>query len=71
MAKRAGLIPKAPCGRIILNAGAKRVSQGAVDEFTDVLQEIAQQIASDSTKIAKHSGRKTIHGDDVKLAAKR
>ena len=71
MAKRSGLIPKAPCGRILLNAGAKRVSQSAIDEFTDMIQDIAQDIATTATKIAKHSGRKTVQGADVKLAAKR
>ena len=68
--KRNTIIPKAPVARILLNAGAKRVSADAVDEFVDVLSTIAEEISVQSVKIAKHSGRKTIQEGDVRLAAK-
>ena len=70
MGRKTSTIPKAPVGRILMNAGAKRVSAEAVDAFTDVLTEIAEKIAAQAAKIAKHSGRKTVHEGDIKLAAK-
>ncbi len=68
--RRVGIIPKAPLARILINAGAKRVSAGAVDAFTDVIQDLAESIATQASKIAKHSGRKTVQEGDIKLAAK-
>jgi len=70
MGKRASIIPKAPVGRILVNGGAKRVSASAVDAFTEVLTSIAEKISTQAVKIAKHSGRKTVHEGDIKLAAK-
>ena len=68
--KRSNIIPKAPVARILMNAGAKRVSADAVDEFVDVLTAITEDIATQAVKIAKHSGRKTVQHGDIKLAAK-
>ena len=64
------IIPKAPLGRILMNSGAKRVSQSALDAFCEIMEDIAKDIGTQANKIAKHAGRKTIHGDDIKLAAK-
>lgn len=70
MGRRITVIPKAPFGRILMKAGAKRVSSDAMGTFTEVLIEKTEAIATQSVKIAKHSGRKTVHDGDVKLAAK-
>lgn len=64
-------IPKAPCARILVNAGAKRVSDSAAAAFSDTIEEIAMEIAEQAARIAKHSGRKTVLEDDVKLAARK
>ena len=69
-AKHTTVIPKAAVGRILFKAGAKRVSQSAVDEFATVLMNMAEQIATQSAKIAQHAGRKTIHEGDIRIAAK-
>lgn len=68
--KRATTIPKAPIGRILANSGAKRISASAVDAFTDVMEDYAEKISTQAVKIAKHSGRKTVHEGDIKLAVK-
>jgi len=70
MGRKTSTIPKASVARILMKAGAKRVSQDAVDAFTDVLTDMAIKISSKAAQISKHAGRKTVHDGDVKLAAK-
>ena len=70
MGRKTSTIPKASVARILMKAGAKRVSAGGVDAFADVLTDIAVKISSKAAQIAKHTGRKTVHEGDVKLAAK-
>jgi len=64
------IIPKAPLGKIMQNVGAKRVSNGALDTLSDYLIDYATEIAERAAKIARHSGRKTVKKDDVKIAVK-
>ncbi len=70
MGRKTTTIPKASVARMLMKAGAKRVSADAVDSFTDILTDKAIRISSKAADIAKHSGRKTIHEGDVRLAAK-
>jgi len=70
MGRKGTTIPKASVARILMKAGAKRVSQGAVDAFTEVLTDIGVKISSRAAEISKHAGRKTVHEGDVRLAAK-
>ncbi|MBI2548475.1 NFYB/HAP3 family transcription factor subunit [Candidatus Woesearchaeota archaeon] len=69
--KRANVIPYAPMGRILQNAGAKRVSQASLEVFASIVTDIAEDIGKRAWEIAKHSGRKTIHEEDIRLAAKK
>jgi histone H3/H4 len=61
-------LPIAPFGKILKDAGAKRVSKSAAKEFAVVTEEIADKIAADAVKLSKHAGRKTVVSDDIKLA---
>ena len=70
MGRKTSTIPKASVARILVKAGAKRVSQDGVDAFTDVLTDIAIKISKKAADISKHAGRKTVHEGDVRLAAK-
>lgn len=70
MARNISIIPKAPFARILMDAGAKRVSAEAIDAFADVITDIAEEISTKAAKIAQHSGRKTIHDGDIKLAVR-
>jgi DNA-binding protein len=70
MPKKISLIPKAPTARIMLNAGASRVSKDAMFFFGTMLEEYALDISKKAAMIAKHSGRKTIKGKDLRLAMK-
>ncbi|MFH1134187.1 MAG: histone family protein [Nanoarchaeota archaeon] len=71
MPKQTSTIPKAPLARILMNAGAKRVSVDALEAFSEILETKTTEIASQAAKISKHSGRKTVQSGDVTLAAKR
>ena len=64
-------IPKAPVARILMQAGAKRVSADAAATFADVLHDLALRIGEKAVLIARHSGRKTVHEGDIKLAARK
>jgi len=44
--RNTSVMPKAPVARILLKSGAKRVSQPATDAFSEVLREIAEDIAT-------------------------
>jgi len=68
--KRTSLIPKAPVARILMNAGAKRVSADAIDVFAEIIEDIGKKISQRAAKIAQHSGRKTVQEGDIKLASK-
>jgi len=68
--RKTSIIPKAPVGRILMNAGAKRVSASAVNAFAEVILGIAESIASKAAKVAKHSGRKTVQEEDIRISAK-
>ena len=68
--KRVTVIPKAPVARIILNSGAKRVSQEAVDAMVELLEKKGTEIASQALKNCTHAGRKTVHASDIKLASR-
>jgi len=63
-------ISPAPATRILMNAGAKRVSAEASKEFSELLHKVATEISERAVMIAKHSGRKTVQSGDVKLAVK-
>jgi len=56
--------------RILKKAGAERVSDESADELRRVMEEIADVIAKNAVDMASHAGRKTIKGEDVKLASK-
>ncbi|MFC1728268.1 histone [Nanoarchaeota archaeon] len=68
--RKVSIIPKAPVGRILMNAGAKRVSADAINAFADVIEGLARDVAEKAAQIAKHSGRKTVQEGDIKIAAR-
>lgn len=70
MQRETHIVPRAPVARIILQAGAKRVSADAADAFADIIYDIALEYARKAAQISKHAGRKTVNASDIKLAAK-
>jgi histone H3/H4 len=62
-------LPLAPVERILKKAGM-RVSDDAVKEFAQLLEEITSDISAEAVAIAKSKNKKTVSAEDV-LAAKR
>lgn len=60
--------PRAPVERIMRKAGADRVSQGAVNILKDSVEELAEEIASDSVDFSKNDGRSEVTKEDIKAA---
>jgi histone H3/H4 len=56
--------------RILKKAGAERVSDESADELRRVIENVADSIAKSAIDMASHAGRKTVKGEDVKLASK-
>lgn len=62
--------PLLPLEKIARKAGGERVSRDAIVAMRDLLLEISDKIAIDSVAIARHAGRVTVKGKDIKLAAR-
>ena len=65
------LLPRLPFERILKKAGAKRVSQSALEAFAQVMEDKLMDIAKEAVALTKHAGRKTVLPEDVRLAYKR
>jgi histone H3/H4 len=57
--------------KLIKNAGAKRVSADAITKMNEILSDWGKNIAKYAVEIARHSGRKTVKENDIKLASQR
>ncbi|MFW6128494.1 MAG: histone family protein [Halobacteriota archaeon] len=64
------VLPTAPIDRLMRNAGAARVSEAASKKMVDALEDYTTEIARKAVDIARHSGRKTVKAEDIKLALK-
>ncbi|MEM0074561.1 MAG: NFYB/HAP3 family transcription factor subunit [Candidatus Micrarchaeaceae archaeon] len=62
------MISKSAAKRILLDSGAKRVSNEAAEAFANYLNRVSYTIASKAVRLAKHAKRKTVEKDDVELA---
>ena len=67
-------LPLAAVMRIMRKAGkdvgVDRVSIDAAKLFSEELSDIADDLARECVKYAKHTGRKTVKPEDVKVAVK-
>lgn len=66
-----GILPKLPFERLMKKAGAKRVSEDALEEMAKVLEEKLTEISKEAALLAQHAGRKTILDEDVRIAKKK
>ena len=63
-------LPLAAMEKILKQGGAERVSDKAKVALKNVIEEIANEIAVKSIKLAVHAGRKTVKAEDIKFAVK-
>ena len=54
--------------RILLSAGPSRVSEGAIGELREVLEEVGFRISKEAVSYLAQSGRKTVKLKDIKIA---
>ncbi|MFT4297893.1 MAG: histone family protein [Candidatus Woesearchaeota archaeon] len=63
-------MPLASMEKIMIEAGAERVSEDAKKELKRILEDYSIEISEKAIKFAEHAGRKTIKSQDIKLAMK-
>jgi len=54
--------------KILREAGAERISPSACMALRDILEDMAREISKKAIKIAQHAKRKTVRGEDIRLA---
>jgi len=64
------LLPLAAMEKILKNAGAARVSDGAKNALKAAVEERAEQLSARAFNLMKHAGRVTVKKDDIVLASK-
>jgi histone H3/H4 len=65
------ILPVAPVSRLIREAGADRVSEGARDALAEVLENYGMEVAREAVGWASHAKRKTVKAEDIREASKR
>ncbi|MBI2971991.1 MAG: histone family protein [Candidatus Aenigmarchaeota archaeon] len=63
------MLPLLPFERIVKKAGVRRISQDALEELRDVMDEHAMDIAERAVRISRHAHRRTVMAEDVKFVA--
>ena len=61
-------ITKSTAKKILLEAGAERVSDDAVIEFSEMINKYAYRIAKKAVALSAHAKRKTVKKEDINLA---
>lgn len=64
------MLPLAPLKKLAKDVGVERISDSAVEELKDVVEELGEEIARDSVTACRHAGRLTIKKEDIDLATK-
>jgi len=63
-----GAFAWSPLRALMKDAGAEIVSRAAVDKLMDFLEGYAKNLTDCALDIAKHSGRKKVTANDMKIA---
>lgn len=61
-------LPKAPVERIIRNAGADRVSEEAIEELRNAIEELGAELAEEASEMANYADRNTVKKEDIEMA---
>ncbi|MHA1795924.1 MAG: histone [Promethearchaeia archaeon] len=57
-----------PIRELMKESGAEMVSKDAVDRMIEFLEKEAKKITNKALEMTRHSGRKKLIADDIKLA---
>ena len=57
--------------KVIRRAGAQRVSADAIAALNEILTDHGKTLAKYAVELARHSGRKTVKENDIKLASEK
>ncbi len=63
------MLPLLPFERIAKKAGIRRISQDALEELRDVMEEYAMELAERAVKLSRHANRRTVMSEDAKFVA--
>jgi histone H3/H4 len=67
----AGNFANARVEKVIRKAGAHRVSADAIDALNEIITDYGTKVAKYAVELARHSGRKTVKENDIRLAAEK
>lgn len=70
MGKSKSILSESAMEKLLKKAGAERVSASAKEKMVEVLEEFSEDIGERASRLAKHAGRKTVNGKDIKEAAR-
>ncbi|PIN81451.1 histone [Candidatus Woesearchaeota archaeon CG10_big_fil_rev_8_21_14_0_10_30_7] len=62
------LLPLAVMEQLLKDAGCARVSEDAKQALKEFLEREAKKAGQQAWKLAQHAGRRTVQGEDIKLA---
>ena len=65
------MLPLFTFERLARKAGIKRITADAVEELRDAVDEYGMAIAERAVKLSRHANRRTVMGEDVRLAARK
>lgn len=69
--KMAGAFANARVEKLIRDAGGQRVSADAIAKLNEVLTDYGMNLREYAVDLVRHSGRKTVKENDIKLAAQK
>ena len=64
------ILPLAAMEKLLKKSGAERVADNAKVALREELEKFAEQLGEKAVRFARHSKRKTIKSEDIKLAVK-
>ncbi|MEK6835596.1 MAG: histone [Nanoarchaeota archaeon] len=64
------ILPLAAMEKLLKKSGAERVADNAKVAMREELEKVAEQISEKAVRFARHSKRKTIKAEDIRLAVK-
>jgi histone H3/H4 len=62
-------LSRAAVERILKKSGAGRISADATTALSDLMEDYGLFLSREAKKMSDHAGRKTVRGEDIRMAA--